>query len=76
MATQAQPARTGRRNSLRPMVRLFIALAVAVAVGTAFVLGLAAMLGIDWDPRGSVIIAIAAVWIPQTLITAARYRRR
>ncbi|MEK8107392.1 hypothetical protein NKG94_23735 [Micromonospora sp. M12] len=52
-----------------------MALAVALVAGVAFVLGMAAMLGLEWDPSGSVIVAIAAVWIPQTLISAARHRR-
>ena len=56
-------------------MKLLIALAVALVAGAAFVLGMAAMLGLTWDPRGSVIVAIAAVWIPQTLIYAARHGR-
>jgi len=52
-----------------------MALAVALVAGVAFVLGMAAMLGLEWDPRGSVIVAIAAVWIPQSLFAAARHRR-
>ena len=52
-----------------------IALGIAVAVGTAVVLGVSAALDATWDPRGSVLLAIAAVWIPQALISAARHRR-
>ncbi|MGC4855237.1 hypothetical protein ACLQ24_18040 [Micromonospora sp. DT4] len=58
------------------MKNVIVALAVALVVGVAFVLGAAATLGLTWDPRCSVIIALAAVWIPQTLIRANRYRRR
>ncbi|WFE44257.1 hypothetical protein [Verrucosispora sp. WMMD1129] len=60
----------------RPIARLGVALAVAVVAGVAVVLGLAAALDATWDPRGAVILALAAVWIPQALITAARHRRR
>ena len=54
---------------------LFLALTLAVVSGAAVVLGLSAALDVRWDPRGAVILALAAVWIPQALITAARHRR-
>ena len=59
----------------RPVARVVVALVAAVVAGTAAVLGLSAALDATWDPRGSVFLAIAAVWIPQALISAARRRR-
>ena len=53
-----------------------LALLAAVVAGTVVVLGLSAALDVRWDPRGAVILALAAVWIPQALITAARHGRR
>lgn len=55
--------------------RLAVALVAAVVAGTAVVLGLSAALDATWDPRGAIILAISAVWIPQALISAARHRR-
>lgn len=59
----------------RLLVRLLIALAVALIAGTAFVLGASATLDATWDSRGAVILALAAFWIPQTLLFAVRSRR-
>ena len=66
-------AHENRRAKALP--RLMVALAFALVAGVAFVLGMAAMLDLTWDPRGSVIVAVAAVWIPQTLLYANRHRR-
>ncbi|HEY9413738.1 MAG TPA: hypothetical protein VIQ30_03185 [Pseudonocardia sp.] len=63
------------RRIRRPLVRMSVALLAAVVAGTALVLGLSAALDVHWDPRGAVILALAAVWIPQTMISAARHRR-
>ncbi|MDP9799367.1 hypothetical protein J2S43_007879 [Catenuloplanes nepalensis] len=43
--------------------------------GTAVVLGYAAATEAAWDPRTAVLLALAAVWLPQTLITADRHHR-
>lgn len=63
------------RKVPRPVVRLYVALVVAVVAGTAVILGMSAALDATWDPRASVFLAISAVWIPQALIAASRHRR-
>lgn len=67
-------AGSNRRNP-RVLARVSFAMAVAVVAGTAVVLGLSAALDATWDPRAAVILALAAMWLPQTLLSAARHRR-
>ena len=60
------------RTNLR---RLAVAMTAAVIAGTVLVLGLSAALDLTWDPRATVILGLAAVWIPQPLLAANRRRR-
>lgn len=55
---------------------LALALAAAVVAGTAVILGVSAYLDIEWDPASAVLLALAAVWLPQALIFTHRGTRR
>ncbi|MFR9779057.1 hypothetical protein ACL02O_23755 [Micromonospora sp. MS34] len=59
----------------RTVVRVSVALVVAVVAGTVAVLALTAAARAWSDLGAAVLLALAAVWIPQALITAARHRR-
>lgn len=54
--------------------RIALAVAAAAVVTATFVLGAAAM-DMPFGTTAGVMLALAAVWIPQTLIFAARRRR-
>jgi hypothetical protein len=64
-------------SRVRRTVRaLAVAMGAAVVAGTAAVLGLSAYLDVEWDPSAAVLLALAAVWIPQALIVFSRGTRR
>jgi hypothetical protein len=59
--------------------RLLAATLAALAVGaTVLALAIAAMDNVRWDPRATVILSLAAMWIPQALLYAqiVHHRRR
>lgn len=68
---------TPRERTRRLARRLAVAIAFAVVAGTAVVLGLSAALDVDWDPGAAVLVALAAVWVPQWIVFANRriYRK-
>ncbi|HEX6579228.1 MAG TPA: hypothetical protein VF082_12760 [Jiangellaceae bacterium] len=79
----ADPTRTTARrpcsvrdHPIRHLQAVALAVAVAVVAGTAIVLGLSAYLDVRWDPAASVLLALAAVWLPQALIFTRRGIRR
>lgn len=74
-ADQTSAASACLSERARAAITFGSALAVALVASVAVVLGTSAALDATWDPRGAVILALAAVWIPQAMITAARYRR-
>ncbi|WP_416902739.1 hypothetical protein [Micromonospora echinospora] len=49
--------------------RLLVASAVALTAGATAILGLSAALDATWDPEAAVLVALAAVWLPMTLLT-------
>ncbi len=55
-----------------------VALGAAAVAGTAVVLGASAVLDLRWDPRAAVGMALAAVWLTQSLVAMHRHllRRR
>jgi CHASE2 domain-containing sensor protein len=56
--------------------RILVTVSAALVAGVATVLGLAAAADAWLDSATPVLIALAAVWIPQTIIVANRYTRR
>jgi len=56
--------------------RLLVAVSAATVAGTAAVLGLAAAADAWLTSSTPVLIGLAAVWIPQALITAHHHTRR
>lgn len=52
----------------RMVRRLLVALAAALVAGVVAVLSAAAVLDVDFDPQGAVVVALAAVFLPQFLI--------
>jgi hypothetical protein len=73
----ATPRTTGART--RQARRLLAATLAALAVGaTVLALAIAAMDNVRWDPRATVILILAAMWIPQALLYAqiVHHRRR
>jgi hypothetical protein len=55
-----------------PIVRIVIAIGVATTVFTAIVLGYAASTEARFNPGAALLLALAAVWIGQTLVALAR----
>ena len=62
---------------VRTVVTYGNALAVAVVAGTVVMLFVSAAVTLRYtgDAWGAAVLAMVAMWIPQQLITAARYRR-
>lgn len=58
--------------------RLVAAVSAAVVAGTAATLGYAAATDTDpqWDTPSSVMVALAAIWLPQALVILARRTTR
>jgi hypothetical protein len=56
--------------------RILIAIAAGLVAGVATVLGLAAAADAWLGYSTPVLVALAAVWIPQSVIVAYRYTRR
>lgn len=52
----------------RAIRRLLVALAAALVAGVVAVLSAAAVLNVEFDPQGAVVVALAAVFLPQFLI--------
>lgn len=79
MATQALPARhtAPRRRHRLSFGQFTLVLGSAVVAGTALILGYAAAADTDpqWDSPASVLVVLAAFWLPQTLFALARPRR-
>lgn len=55
---------------------LVVAVGAGMTAGAAAILAMSAFLDVRWDPRASVGMAIAAVWLSQSLVTLHRHRRR
>ncbi|MFG2056651.1 hypothetical protein ACGFI9_21775 [Micromonospora sp. NPDC048930] len=53
-----------------------VAVGAAAVAGTALVLGMSAVLDLRWDPRAAVGMALAAVWLTQSLVAMHRHLRR
>lgn len=56
--------------------QLATATATALIAGTTAALGLATLTTLRWEPADAALIALAAVWIPQTLLYATLVHHR
>lgn len=61
-----------RWRQIRP---LLIAATVGIVAGITAVLALVASTDANWDTEAAVLYALAAVWIPQTLLMAVLFTR-
>lgn len=69
---QVAPTVRTRTHSWRALA---IAFAFAVVAGSSTILGLSAALDLQWTPKSAMLLALAAVWLPQTFVIASFQRR-